>query len=289
MSFFDKSKIDSDKVSEYVSSLDDLASSVETFRDELDSYKDEIASAKSDLEDAETTEELQKVISTLRDISVPDGCDNLDATPDGIADDLDSLESEESEFDAWSDELLDLMQSAQRGMDGVGLGMMLPSRRDNSNYSMQGDAAAKPALVRPGEAHEVPRQVPMSGEVHHWITAVEQVATRSAGIACTDGDLLVAKKEELTAKLLDLATEFAVYRHSTGTLLRPTDQSALALMWLVDDILQAVQKASKGLNATRVVVTDANTLAAMRQRIITIRDKFSEGVDKISESIPTVQ
>jgi|688.fasta_scaffold1504848_1 hypothetical protein len=99
--FFQKNGVDSDKVAECLGDFDALIEKVDEWRDELESYRDELETAKSDLEDAESQDELDNVVSALRDITMPDGADTMDTTSETLADAADECGIEESGYDDW--------------------------------------------------------------------------------------------------------------------------------------------------------------------------------------------
>jgi hypothetical protein len=284
--FFSKTRIDADEIARIASDLDDLASSADSFRDELDSYKDELYSAKGDLEDAETAEDVAEVISRLRDISVPEGYDNPDGTPDNVADELDGLESDRSEYDEWQESVQDEINTVLANLDHIGRGWLLPSQKVH-NYTLlvEKDAAAR--ILRPGQEKNDKSNLPFSGETDAWAKALNALADKASRVHygpeaefTRDG-----YSKGVVDDLLKAVTSIMAFKHASGAVISPTDQPMLALMWFVDDLLQAVARHMHGMSEARVVVTNTFALSQLRRTVDHTRARFSEGCEKIDESV----
>jgi hypothetical protein len=280
--FFEKARIDSDSVSSIASDLESLISSVETFRDELDSYKDELESAKSDLEDADTKEALDAVAKELRGISVPDGCEHLDTTPDALADECDEAEADESEYDTWAEEVHDSINCIERSVNSVAGGVVLPSCRTNYKSNEVGVAR----LDRPGDPLTNSTRVLLDAENDAWRMAINKLADAASGQVATGDGGAAAMSRDLVERLLGVVAEFMAYTHATGAVLKPTDQPILALMWFVDDLLQEVVRRQFPGNATvRAVLTTTPMMQRLESMTKGLRLKVSEGFGKIDESV----
>jgi hypothetical protein len=283
--FFDKCKIDSDRVSEIVSDLDDLISSVETFRDELDTYKDELESQKSDLEDAETKQCLDAVVRGLKDISVPDGCENMDTTPGIIADACDECEVNGSEYDKWQEEVQQRITRSSEALEQIGRGAVLPSQKGHP-FSIARDHTLPARIVRPGQAPDAQTNLPYSAEVDAWAKAINGMADAASRVHygaeaefTRDG-----YSKSIVEDLLKVVTSMMAFKHATGAVICPTDQPHLALSWFVDDLLHAVAK-NLGYATKRLVVTNIVQVTHAADTLRALREEFAEGCGQIDESV----
>lgn len=286
MSFFDKSKVDADKVSEIVGSLEDLSSNAESYRDEIDSYKDELDSIRHDLDDAETQDDINAIVSALRCVSVPNGYEDSDGSPEDIADELEGVEMNRSEYEDWQEKMQERINSATAALMGVARGSILPSQRQHP-YSIKSERTSSCRTVRPGQEPDAKTSLPYSGETDAWRRAIAALASRAAGAFHGDSvdavDAAAKTSERLTQSLIDLAADFMAFKTADGNVCRPTERPMLAVMWLVDDLLQTVNSAMG--NSSRIIVTSGVSMEDMLRRLEVIQQDFGSGCEQIDGSI----
>lgn len=109
--FFKANGVDEDKVAECVGDIDSLIDAVNNWRDEVEAYSNELCSAKSDLEDAEDRADIDEVVSALQSISLPDGADTMDTTPESLSDALEDCTAEQSPYEEWEGNMTRLLKS----------------------------------------------------------------------------------------------------------------------------------------------------------------------------------
>lgn len=291
--FFSKSKIDTDEIASLKSDLDDLAASADSFRDEMDTYKSDLESAASDLEDAETADEVAEVIRQLRDISVPDGYDNPDGNAETIADALDELETNKSEYDEWQENVQDGFTNVLSLLNAIGRGSILPSQKGYP-YSFADEDKSQARIVRLEQPQDGRAGLPYSADTDAWSKALNWMCNRAATVHAPGdaADATVATKREAMSKefacrFRELVTMLMAYQHASGSLIVPNDQPMLALMWFVDDLLQRVGLCLGGSGQSRMVLTNAFALANLHRVAAGVQQKFGEGCEKIDESMPS--
>jgi hypothetical protein len=279
-SFFDKGKIDGNRASEIASDLQSLADSVESHRAELDTYRDTLESLKSDIEDAETKDDLDRAIEKLRDVSVPEGYEDCDGSPDGIADECEECrdEADRSDYDEWQEDISQRLAGVRSILAGIGRGALLPSQKE---HPWVHDDSGLPRIVRPGGGISTSCNLPYTSEKDAWQKALNSLADRSTALEPATGDGgAAAASRDLARRLMCVVIEMMSYRGADGERRLPEETPMLALMWFVDDLLHAVAK-NLGWHEGRVVVTGA---FAVKRAIVcadATQSEFGKGCEQI--------
>jgi hypothetical protein len=286
-SFFKKSKIDSDRVSEEASSLDDLVSSVESLADELKEYARELESIKDDMESAETADDIADIIGRLEEISEPDGYD-FDSTPSGFIDSLREVKSTQSEFDDWKEDIDSSLHSLEAVLLNVRRGSLTPSQRSANelDLSLEDSGNSNPRISRPGAQANQGTYLELAVFDH----AIKEVCM-AAGVArntlapsmATDTTAAQGYRDTQVAKLYTVLMEVMAWRTSEGVMVDA--EPRLALMWFIDDVLSAAARKMRGDRVGRVVVTTEKELRSVIMQARGLRNDFKAGCVSIEESV----
>jgi len=291
-SFFKKSKIDTDRMSEQASALEDLVSEVQNYADEMKEYARELESIKDDMESAETADDVAEVIRQLEEVSVPDGAEGFDATPSGFVDDLQDVESTQSEYDGWKEEVQSTFHSIEAALLNVRRGSLLPTQRASNelDLTLEDSGNSKPRISRPGTQSGGCEPVELSAFDH----ALRAVCMAAGNARHTNLNAMTAEaialdadaksyRDNKVAELYTLLKEVMAWRTSDGVMIDA--EPRLALMWFVDDILSAATRKMLGDRAGRVVVTTEKQVRSVILQTRSARDEFGGGCSSIEESV----
>ena len=291
-SFFKKSKIDTDRMSDEASSLDDLVSSVESLADELKEYARELESIKDDMESAETADDIADIIGKLKEISEPECANDFDSTPSGFIDSLREVESTQSEFDDWKEEFQSKLHGIEAALLNVRRGSLLPTQRSQNelDLTLEDSGNSKPRIFRPGPNANQGTYLEFAA-LDHAIKAVCMAAGNARhtdlNASAAEAIILDAKAESYrdkkVAELYTLLKEVMAWRHSDGIMVDA--EPRLALAWFIDDILSAATRKMLGDRAGRVVVTTEKQVRSIILQTRAARDEFGSGCSNIEASV----
>lgn len=224
--FFKKDRLDTDKRNEAVSSLDSLIYTVDNWVSELQAYSRELEEKKDELEGCEEGSRVLEIAADLREISLPDGCDDLDATPDSIADGAEEAVSGDDTFFDHVKQLRQVVDSVRHAAAAMAIGTRLPS----DPMQFVAGQVLKPRLVRPNQAAEERGPMfPATFEQDRWSRALHIVLERGVS------QLFPVDEERWNHIAYLKETLRTVLKSAYAT--QSDHNFPLTLMWFVADIL----------------------------------------------------